>query len=85
MRHSGARASEELTSRVPMGSAAACAPPRSATAVLPQGHYYCCRSLPRLAQLPSPLGLGCTIAARPVRERRRRLPARLRSVAISQS
>jgi hypothetical protein len=56
----------------PLGSAASCAPPRSAAAVLPQGHHRRCRSLPHLAQLSSPPGLGCAATAHLLRERRRR-------------
>jgi hypothetical protein len=82
--HFAARASEDPTSRAPLRSAAACAPSRSAAAALPQGHHRCCRSLPRLTQLPSPPGLRCA-AARPVRERRRRLPVRLRSITVARS
>jgi hypothetical protein len=37
VRHSKAPASEEPTSRVPLESVAACAPPRPITATLPQG------------------------------------------------
>jgi hypothetical protein len=43
--------------------------------------YRCCRSLPRLAQPPSPPGLGCAASARPIPEHRRCLPARHKSVA----
>jgi hypothetical protein len=57
--------------RAPLGCAAVCAPPRSTTAALPQGHRHC-RSIPQLAQPLSPPDLGCAAAARPLRERRRR-------------
>ena len=43
------------------------------------------RCLSRLAQPPLPPGLGCAATARPLRERRHRLPARLGSVAVARS
>jgi hypothetical protein len=56
----------------PAGTTPGRAPPRSVGAALPQGHQRRCRSLPCLVQLPSPPGLGCVVATRPLRERRRR-------------
>jgi hypothetical protein len=63
--------------RAPLGSVVVCAPPKSAAAVLPQGHHRRCRSLPCLAQPPSPLvrfksvavtrSWGSPAAARPPR------------------
>jgi hypothetical protein len=38
-----------------------------------------------IAQPPSPPGLGCAAVARLLRERRRRLPTRLGSVAVARS
>jgi hypothetical protein len=56
----------------PTGATLGCGPPKSTADVLPQGHHHRCRSLPCLAQPPSPPGLGCTAATRLLRERRRR-------------
>jgi hypothetical protein len=52
---------------------------------VPCGHRRRCRSLPRLAQPPLPPGLGCAAAARPLRERCHRLPARFWSVVVARS
>jgi hypothetical protein len=52
---------------------------------VPRGHHCRCRCLPRLTQLLLPPGLGCTVTARPLRERPHRLPARLGSVAVAGS
>ena len=49
------------------------------------GHHRHCRSLSCLAQSPLPPSLGCDAATRSTRDCRRRLPARLWSVAITQS
>jgi hypothetical protein len=76
----------------PAGATPGCASPRSRHRAGASGirrrvrssknRRRCCRSLPRLAQTPSPLGLGCAAVARPVREHRRCLPARYRSVTV---
>jgi hypothetical protein len=56
----------------PAGATPGRAPPRSAAAALPQGHQCRCRCLSCLVQSPSPPGLGCAAATRPLRECRRR-------------